>query len=235
VEILVRHLDREGSGMVRFKILLALHAILVRAPELRPDTAPIRRAMERSLERGLQLLHWEAELSRALVKDPMRKTAASALLLEFLRDKGHLTADRLFRLLYLLQPRENFRRIWGGLQAPDLRTRDHSQELLDNLLPSDIGAAVLALVDVDSPAERLASANAELAERRLTYSDLLAEISADKSATLRGFAIYHSTEITAAAVSPDAIQDMSLQDRRVAALDILSHVHRTDLTMPADA
>ena len=233
VKILQRHLDREGSGMVRFKILLGLYAILARSPGLEIDTAPVISAIEKSLERGLKLLHWEAELSRAFKEDPTRMTSASTLLLEFLEDKRHLAAERLFRLLYLLKPDENFRRIWGGLQARDVRTRDHSQELLDNLLPPSMGAAVLALVEHGSPAQLLASAGSGFAKRKLTYEVLLFEISTDKSTALRGFATYHSAEILAG--SSDPAQRVDVDHQRSTALDMLSYARRISSAALADA
>jgi hypothetical protein len=222
VDILVRHLDMEGSGMVRFKVLRGLSAMLAINPELIPDRDLIRPAMERSIERGVQLLYWEAELTRGLAANPSRKTPASELLLQFLRDKGELAAERLFRLLYLVQPKENFRRIWSGLQARDRRIRDHSEELLDNLLPADLAAAVLALVDGGSPADRLQRASRALADRPLEYPDLLAQIAHDQSTALRGFALYHSAELMDADTDPSAASTVEVNERRTTALDLLA-------------
>ena len=224
VEILVRHLDREGSGMVRFKILLGLSAMLSINPELIPDRDAIRRAMEQSIRRGLQLLCWEAELIRGFAEDPSRKTTASELLLQFLSDKEDLAAERLFRLLYLMQPRENFRRIWTGLKAQNRRTRDHSQELLDNLLPADLGASVLALVETGSPMDRLKGASRALADRQLEYDLLLTEIADDQSTALRGFALYHSAELMGLDANHVGASADEVDERRVAALDLLKTV-----------
>ena len=222
VDLLVRHLDMQGSGMVRFKVLRGLSAMLAINPELIPDRDLIRPAMERSIERGVQLLYWEAELTRGLAANPSRKTPASELLLQFLSDKGDLAAERLFRLLYLVQPKENFRRIWSGLQARDRRIRDHSEELLDNLLPADLAAAVLALVDGGSPADRLQRASRALANRPLEYGALLAQIADDQSTALRGFALYHSAELMDADTDPGAASTVEVNERRTTALDLLA-------------
>jgi len=222
VDILVRHLDLEGSGMVRFKVLRGLSAMLALNPELIPDRELIRPAMERSIERGVQLLYWEAELTRGLAENPSRKTSASELLLQFLSDKGDLAAERLFRLLYLVQPKENFRRIWSGLQARDRRIRDHSEELLDNLLPADLAAAVLALVEGGSPADRLRRASRALADRPLEYPALLAQIADDQSTALRGFALYHSAELMGSDTEPGAASAIEVNERRTSALDLLA-------------
>ncbi len=225
-DILVGHLDRRGSGMVRFKILRGLGAMLAIHPDLVTDRKAIRRAMEQSIERGLQLLYWEAELTRGLEENPSRKTAASELLLQFLSDKEDLAAERLFRLLYLVQPKENFRRIWSGLRAQSPRVRDHSQELLDNLLPADLGASVLALVEGGLPADRLRRASRTLADRRLEYASLLAEMALDQSTALRGFALYHSAELMGSEGEPGAAGPLEVDARRGAALDLLAAAER---------
>jgi AAA family ATP:ADP antiporter len=222
VDILVLHLDMGGRGMVRFKVLRGLSAMLALNPELIPDRDRIRPAMERSIERAVQLLYWEAELTRGLAENPSRKTSASELLLQFLSDKRDLAAERLFRLLYLVQPKENFRRIWSGLQASDRRIRDHSEELLDNLLPADLGAAVLALVEGGSPADRLRRADRTLADRPLEYGALLAQIADDQSTALRGFALYHSAELMGSDIDPGTAGAVEINERRTAALDLLA-------------
>lgn len=221
-DILVSHLDRSGSGMVRFKILRGLGAMLAVRTDLVTDRDAIRQAMGQSIERGLQLLYWQAELTRGLEENPSRKTAASELLLQFLSDKGDLAAERLFRLLYLLQPKENFRRIWSGLKAQAPRIRDHSQELLDNILPTHLGASVLALVEEGSPADRLRRASRTVADRQLEYASLLAEMALDQSTSLRGFALYHSTELLGSRSEPGAASRVEVEERREAALDLLA-------------
>jgi hypothetical protein len=183
--------------------------------------------MERGTERGLQLLYWEAELMRGSEDDPARKTAASELLLQFLSDKEDLAAERLFRLLYLLQPKENFRRIWSGLQARDRRIRDHSQELLDNLLPADLSSSVLALVEEGSPANRLKRASPALANRQLEYRSLLAEIGTDRSTALRGFALYHLAELMGLDAETNAAYVVDIDEARAAALELLETADRT--------
>jgi hypothetical protein len=222
VDILVGHLDRAGSGMVRFKILRGLGAMLTVEPDLATDRDAIRSAMKQSIGRGLQLLHWQAELMRGFEEGPSRKTAASELLLQFLSDKEDLAAKRLFRLLYLVQPRENFRRIWSGLKAQNPRIRDHSQELLDNLMPTDLGASVLALVEGGSPADRLRRANRTLSDRRLEYSSLLEEMALDQSTALRGFALYHSAELMASAGGTATASPTEVDERLGAALELLA-------------
>ena len=221
-DILVGHLDREGSGMVRYKILRGLGAMLAIHPDLVTDRDAIRRAMELSIERGLQLLYWEAELTRGLEESPLRKTAASELLLQFLRDKEDLATERIFRLLYLVQPKENFRRIWSGLKSQAPRVRDHSQELLDNLLPTDLGTSVIALVEGGLPAERLRRASRTLADRQLEYASLLAEMALDQSKALRGFALYHSAELMGSEGELGDASAVDVDERRGAALDLLS-------------
>ncbi len=194
-EILLRYLNETPSGMVRYKILRGLGSLLTASTTQEVDLTPVREAVEHTLSRTLRLLHWQACLQQGFAEDSSRETCGSRLLLELLADKERLAVQRIFRLLYLLHPEENFRRIWLGLQSLSPSSRASSLELLDNLLPPNVGRAVLALVDRASPRERLISARSELAQQNLEYAALLGELIDDASTGLCGLAMYHVAEL----------------------------------------
>ena len=127
--------------------------------------------------------------------DPARQTCGSYLLLQLLQDKERLALQRIFRMLYLIQPEENFRQIWVGLQSMSRQNRASSLELLENILGPDQRSRVMALVEPGSKRQRLARSGSDLAEVTLEYSELLSQMGRDQSRSLNGLAMYHAGEI----------------------------------------
>jgi hypothetical protein len=74
-----------------------------------------------------------------------------------LADKEAGAIDRVFRVLQILEPSEEFRIIYAGLKA-DRTARANSRELLANVVPDALRAGLLALVDDAPSIERLRAA-----------------------------------------------------------------------------
>ena len=103
--------------------------------------------------------------------------------------------QRIFRMLYLIQPEENFIHIWSGLQSMSRRDRASSLELLENVLGAEQRRVVVALVEPGPKRERLRRTGNRLSEAPLEYSELLSQIGRDDSRTLHGLAMYHADEM----------------------------------------
>ncbi len=193
--ILLESLEDAGPGVVRYAVVRALVRLLSGPSARMVDRSPVARAVDRTLERALALLYWEAELVEGQQRDPTRETTGGELLRELLRDKGRLATQRIFMLLGLLHEKEDFRDIWSGLESGMGTVRASSEELLEHLLPVDQRRAVLALVSQDSAPARLRASGSPHAERKLSYARLLDELTADESKGLRAFALYHAAEL----------------------------------------
>lgn len=190
--LLLAHLNDERlPGIVRFKILRGLGTLADTGLPL--DEGVIQTATEQSLERTRKLLRWQEALERGNEGHPERDTCARFLLIEMLRDKQRLALQRIFRLLFLLHPEEDFRRIWQGLQSGYRTMRASSAELVENLLPHQHAEKILGLLSDGAPADRLAASGTEPYEG--SHAALLAELQEDRSDTLRGLATYHAAEM----------------------------------------
>ncbi|MBW2726747.1 MAG: hypothetical protein JRE71_20395 [Deltaproteobacteria bacterium] len=183
------------SGMVRYKILRGLGPILLSTIGEHVDKSPLRSAIARTIRRVIQNLHWQIWLEHGREADSSRQTCGSYLLLQLLHDKERLALQRIFRMLYLIQPEENFRHIWLGLQSASRQGRASSLELLDNILGAQQRQSVMALVGSGSTRERLEQSGSDLADVVLEYSELLVHIGRDQSRALNGLAMYHASEI----------------------------------------
>jgi len=189
------HLDRPHTGLVRYKILQGLTTLLGGPIGPLIDKQPVRAAVAREIDRAEQLLAWQVSLEAGQRKSPDRLTTGGELLAALLRDKGRLTLQRIFRLLYMLHPEENFQRIWSGLESGRRESRASSVELIENLLEPRLARAVGGLIEDLPPDERLEAAGSDLAGARLGYAEVLGELADDGGTSLRGVALYHIAEL----------------------------------------
>ncbi len=220
-EVLIGALPKIESGMVRFKLLRGLETLLLGRGVGRDvrdglsamvDTSGIRKEFERTLERSLDLLQLEAELVRAQREQVERATVGGELLVELLGDKRELATGRLFVLLGLMYPNEDFRSIQSGLSNSVAASRASSEELIENLLARPIANSMLGLVGRGDAAELLGIASPARAERRIPYGAALQMLLDDDSHSIRAVALYHSGEICTHCSPedlPDAIVDPS--------------------------
>jgi ATP/ADP translocase len=194
-QILLDHLDRPHSGLVRYKLLRGLTTLLSGPVGNLVDKKPLRAAIAREISRAEHLLAWEVAVDAGLEEDPTRRTTGGELLADLLHDKGRLTLQRIFRLLYMLHPEENFHRIWSGLESGRRESRASSIELIENLLEPRLALAVGGLIEDLPAADRLRAAGSDLAGQQLGYAAVLGELADDSGKTLRGVALYHIAEL----------------------------------------
>jgi hypothetical protein len=137
------------------------------------------------------------------------------LVIELLDHKRTHTTERLFRLLGLRYPREDFRRIWRGLHAGP-RDRASSRELLENAVPPPRRAAVAALFDDVDDDRRLAAGAGWHRPSALTGEDLLQDILQQGSLPLRALVAYHVGELGLVDLRADVarLRDEAIEEMR---------------------
>jgi len=190
--ILLAHVtDQRLSGIVRYKILRGLSALADAAIPL--DRRVLQGAVEESLDRTRALIRWQAALEEGATGHPERDTCARFLLIEILEDKQRLALQRIFRMLYLQNPDEDFRRMWQGLHSGYRVVRASSAELVENLVPREQALSILGLTADGSTRSRMQAADVGAFEGG--YGDLIRELQRDRSDTLRGLAAYHAAEL----------------------------------------
>ena len=236
VSVLVGALDRIESGMVRYKILRGLEwlqrerardgemAALVGDAALR-----VRREFERTVTRSLDLLQLEAAL--ASNPSPVGPTVGGELLLELLEGKRTLATSRLFMMLGLLKPGEDFRIIRSGLASGDATSRASAQELIETVLSREVSNAILGLEMPGSAAARVRVADPARAAAQPGYDMAVRALLKDDSASVRAVALYHAAELgfdcdscdLERVVSGDETGGGSLQELALGLLQDMTH------------
>jgi AAA family ATP:ADP antiporter len=195
-QVLLDALREPTAGVVRFKVLSALRQ-LFENPDVHAalDTAPLAALLEETTTRSLDLLHWQAEIETAMAQVPERKTTGGELLLALLYDKERLSVERIFLLLGLLHPAEDFGEIRVGLASRQRHIQASGVELLENVVTPDLAQLLLALYD-DAPSRvRLVASGSELSARSVDFDVLLTRLSADRSNAVRTLAGYYAEEL----------------------------------------
>jgi len=192
--ILLRHLELENEGGVRFKILRALGRLQSMHPSTTLDIALLKDQLREHLLRAITVLQWSVAIENGNAPD----LPDSELLQVALRDKQRATLERAFRLMGLQYPDENFALVWRGLRSDNVRLHAASVEVLEAALPGSFREAVLVLVDEgEAPARRARLAASALGEtiRPMSYEEAVAAMIEDQSEVIRGIAIHHAAEI----------------------------------------
>jgi hypothetical protein len=184
-----------GDGLVRFKILRALGGLRSREPGLDLDNATLRRGVERTLAGALRVVDWRAHLERAAKQDPARKTMAHEVIVHAMKHKERRATERLFRLLGLLYPEEDFARIHRGFGSDDPRERASSVELLEAVLPAPLNLALIGYMDTVDDATRVRRGSAFYTPREWTYEEILSAFLREGSVGLRCIALYQIAEL----------------------------------------
>jgi len=191
---LIEWLPREPDGSVRFAILLVLERIVRQNPTLTVDRTALGRSVGETLTRAYRYLDARLNLERGAEQERTRKTLGYELLHDLLRDKERNARGRVFRLLGLLYPAEDFAQIYRSLTLSK-QHRATSVELLENILREPVRSAVLGLVDDCADDLRLARAGRYHRVRSLEYSPLLSSLADGESAAVRELAHYHAAEL----------------------------------------
>jgi hypothetical protein len=195
--ILLAHLPEERDSVVTYKILRAVGRLRTNHPHIQLDMRLLDLAIEENLRAAFESLDCRISLGNIGEKNPRMKTHAQLLLHELLLSEHHNALERLFRLLQLKYQREDFSRIYRGLQSPNPRTRDSSRELLQHALDPPERDVVLGLIDEIPEEAKLefgARYRAEDAGSRDPGS-VLQGLILRGSDTVRAIAAYHGREL----------------------------------------
>ena len=211
-QLLLEGLAKAESGLVRFKVLRGLEMKLRprggvgddgRPPASGLDLGPLRREFDRTFDRSVELMRLEARLQRFQREDQGFATVGGELLVDLLRDKRSLATQRLFIMLGLLHPDEDFGAIRSGLGSARSAERASAQELLETLLAREVAQSLIELVGGGPVAASGGESerDARGAWRIDAYAELVAEIFDDDSEILRAVSLYHVGELDIEAVA----------------------------------
>lgn len=199
---LLTQLAREWDGMVRYRIIVGLETLRRRQPDVELDAAILEAAIDGSIRRAYRYLDRRLSLARGAESDPRRATDGHRLLGRLLADKQAHAVGRLFRLLGLLHPGEDFSRIYRGLRSARREVRDSGVELTEVVLRPPRRGAVLGLIGDMPDGQRLAAAGPFHAPLGLGYEALLEAMLDSQSESVRLLAIHHVGELGLRSLAP---------------------------------
>ncbi len=192
---LLARLPKESDGSVRYRILRALESITRKNPGLTLDRPTLVHAIEGTVSRAYRYLDRRLIVERGVKALPSRATPGQKVLVRVLRDKEQNAIERLFRLLTLAYPGEDFVQIYRGIRIGRKDTRASSMELIENALDEPLRRAVLGLVDDGDGAERLLASGRYHTPLGLDYVPLLEHILKSTSRSLQDVTVFHVGEL----------------------------------------
>ncbi len=197
-DILLRYLERESSGAVRYKLLRALDSLVQQHP-VRVERDRIEALMLQSLKEHIRMLSLITPLQLSQSEVPPSARNSGKLLLGLLTDKTEQALERAFRLLHVAHPSEDIQSVAAASRSPDRRVRAQAQEFIDALMlgarkPENRQLMKLA-IDELSESERLDRAAAYLPDRPLDYREALVAIAHEADEGLARIAAFHACEM----------------------------------------
>lgn len=201
-DLLLRRYPDETDGAIRFKILKVLNFIRLYDPAVRFDGEIVDAAIERVLEAATRLLDWRCRLVTGAREHPERRTAVHELIVTMLLHKERHAVDRALRLLHLVHPVSDFRRIRKALRSESADARARGRELLEHTLVGRVRLTMMSLLDDAPDAERLAGANAFHTPSDLDYEGVLAALLDSGGSALESLVVYHVGELRLTGLRP---------------------------------
>jgi hypothetical protein len=131
-ERLLANIETDGDGLVRYKSLCALGA-LVSDHRFEVDRIRAERLAQANVVEYFKLLGRRIALQTAGLQ-PSRPTPAGRLLVGLLDDKRRQSLDRCFRLLKIAHPREDIRGVQAACLSDDPYAKANAAEFLDTRL-----------------------------------------------------------------------------------------------------
>jgi HEAT repeat protein len=216
-EILLRHLENEPDGMIRFKVLRALGRWRREQPSFPLDVTLLQGALGYAVSTGFRLMGWRRGLMTAGDVDPTLRTELHDVLVALLRDKQDNALERVFRLLNLQSGSEEFQRVYRGLHSPHAASRAGSRELLHHMVLPPVRKPLLTLVDdLHGEADETSDLPEGGQELSVAYAGVLGEIVECGMESASSLAAAHAVELELVSVrgSLTSVQPLSADHRR---------------------
>ncbi|HEY8926539.1 MAG TPA: hypothetical protein VIU64_19285, partial [Polyangia bacterium] len=196
VEPLLEGLLIERDGFVRYRILRALHRVRRTRPATPLDEDILGRAALAAVRSAHRYLAWRLFLEDGASRVVGRRNATRDLLCDLLAEKEENAVERLFLVLALRYPREDFRRLLRELRSGGCRARATGRELVENLLRGPARALTLALIDEVDDRTRLLALAGGRPSRAPTDRRVLAAIRDEEGGGMLGaLAARHAEEL----------------------------------------
>jgi hypothetical protein len=173
-------LDEDRS--IRYKVILAIHEMARRFPDLEVDRQIIESAV---MSDSLLYSQRFAAFSALFGSVKMPSSHQQSLLYFALIDSMERVKERVMWLLSLLYSAKDIQRTWSALNSRDPLQRARATELLDNLLSGEIKTYVFPLYSDSRPEQRLRMALDSLGIAALTTDSALRMLLAQEDRWLK--------------------------------------------------
>ncbi|HEX7671219.1 MAG TPA: hypothetical protein VF395_16610 [Polyangiaceae bacterium] len=157
-QILERRIPIETDEGVELKLLRALGRMRAVDRGLSVDRRALVEHARTTLERAVTLLFYRVVTERVSDETPGPKSAVADMLGALLTDKEASALDRVFRILTIIDPSEEFGILFVGLRSEDARLRDSGRELLSHVVSEPLRSGILAMLGDGTPQARLREA-----------------------------------------------------------------------------
>jgi ATP/ADP translocase len=189
---LVTRLPHEPDGRTELKLLRGLGRMRTDDPSLPIDSAPIREYIRRVVADAARYASLGERLANEL-------GSASGLIHEILAEKRRWRIEQAFRALGILYPEAGLRSVHDALVGGDEGRRSAAREIVDAIVPAEVRAPLLAALEPHAPDH----AGSLATEPSSTYPELVAELLADPSESLRCVVADHVAERRLVALRDD--------------------------------
>lgn len=190
---LLAWLTSEPDPSVRYQMIRALQRLARESPLASAERALLRAAIEHALAEAFRHLDERAILTARATR-VRRDAPGHELLRSLLEQLEHNATERLFLLLGLAYPKEDFAQIYRGLLGSK-DTRATSMELIAHVVAEPLRSAVVGLVDDAPDAERLSRAGRYHRPLHFDYEALLAHLLASESEAVQDVVTFHLGEL----------------------------------------
>jgi ATP:ADP antiporter, AAA family len=201
-ELLLRCIETEPDGLVRYKAIRGLGRIIA-DQRITVDRVSVERIAYANLVEHFRLLGLRAAIMGSRSHEPDAGPSATTtqfLLVGLLDDKLRQSLERAFRLLKIAHPRDDIHRVQLAAQSEDSRMRANAGEFLNTLLrrhdQGPLRELFLLIVDELSITERVARGSALLhAKPPSTREAALALLTVDADTALSALAKLHAASV----------------------------------------
>ena len=200
--VLCRRLEQEPDRAVAYKILRGLGRMIVDDRRLRVDRPLVARILDAELRGSITWLAHRVVLEESGADGP-----AAVLLRDLLRDREAAGLERVFRMLGLIHPQEDFHAVYAGLTGTDEHRAAYGRELVESLIPFPRRAPILALVARGPDGrERLRRAASFHAPAEGGVEEVLAELQRDVADPVASIAAAAAAELAASGAGGPAVE-----------------------------
>lgn len=192
-DILLYHLTKEPEGLVRYKALRGLGR-LVTQTEVVLDRAALEALLLANLEECLRMQVIHFLIDTAPNDDTGSSVESTELLLDLLENKANQALERAFRILQMLNKKEDVRRIANALRSNDRMAHAQALEYLVTLaLDLDVKTRELLRLATDNldVGARVAQVRLEMTSLPENQHDAIRELVEGNDGALREIAEYH--------------------------------------------